>query len=97
MIILLSIIMPKQPDPYCQANIARKDLVILREKKQQNNNRNIIVIIILLFLFLFSQLFSPLFIPKPLESEIPAKYLDYKPKTLDLLDLIEPELNTLRK
>jgi hypothetical protein len=87
----------KQPDPYCQADITKKNLVILQEKKRQNNSRNIIVIIVLLLLFLFSQLFSPLFIPKPLESEIPAKYLDYKPKTLDLLDLIEPELNTLRK
>jgi hypothetical protein len=35
--------------------------------------------------------------PKPLESEIPVKYLDYKPKVLDLLDLTEPAPNTLRK
>jgi hypothetical protein len=58
-----------------------------------------------LLLSLFTQLFSSqssqplllLFIPKPLESEIPAKYLDHKPKALDPPDLIEPELNTLYK
>jgi hypothetical protein len=44
---------PKQLDPYYQADITRRDLVILQEKKQQNNNRNIIAIIILLPLFLF--------------------------------------------
>jgi hypothetical protein len=53
MIILLFIIVPKRPDPYYQANITRRDLVILREKKQQNNSRNIITIIVLLSLFLF--------------------------------------------
>jgi hypothetical protein len=37
---------------------------------------------------------SPILIPKPLESEIPAKYLDYKSKALDLPDFMEPELNT---
>jgi uncharacterized membrane protein (DUF485 family) len=84
---------PKRLDFYYQADIARRDLVILREKKQQNNTRNTIVIIILVFLFLFLLLFTPEF----LESEIPAKYLDYKPKTLDLPNLIEPKPNTLRK
>jgi hypothetical protein len=33
MIILLLIIVPKQPDPYYQVNITRRDLVILREEK----------------------------------------------------------------
>jgi hypothetical protein len=33
MIILLFIIIPKQPDPYYQVDITRKDLVILREEK----------------------------------------------------------------
>jgi hypothetical protein len=97
--------MPKRLDPYYQANITRRDLVILQEEKQQNDSRNIIVIIILpllllfsqLFLFLFSQLLSLLLIPEPLESEIPAKYLDHKPKTLDLPDLTEPKLNTSYK
>jgi hypothetical protein len=97
MIILLSIIVSKQLDPYYQVDITRKDLVILREKKQQNDSRNIIVIIVLLFLPLSSQSPLPLFIPEPLESEIPAKYLDYKPKTLDLPNPIEPKLNTPRK
>jgi hypothetical protein len=73
------------------------DLVILQEKKQRNDSRNIIAIITLLLLFLFSQLFSFLFIFKPLESKIPAKYLDYKPKFLDPPNFIEPKLNTLRK
>jgi hypothetical protein len=83
---------PKRLDPYYQANITRKNLVILWEEKQQNDSRNIITIIILLLLFLF----SPLFVPEPLELEIPAKYLDNKPKTLDLPDLMEPKLNTPR-
>jgi hypothetical protein len=55
------------------------------------------VIIILQLLFLSSQLISPLFTPEPLELEIPAKYLDYKPKVLDLPDPIEPKPNTPRK
>jgi hypothetical protein len=73
--------------------MARKDLVILQEEKQRNDSRNIIAIIILLFSFLFSQLPSLLFILKPLEPEIPAKYLDYKPKALDLPDFIKLKLN----
>jgi hypothetical protein len=96
---------PKQPDPYYQVDITRRDLVILQEEKQRNNSRNIITIIVLPLLFLFSQLFSllpsqpllPLFIPEPLESEIPAKYLDYKPKALDPPDITEPKLNTSYK
>jgi hypothetical protein len=84
---------PKRPDLYCQADIARKDLVILQEKKQQSNSRNTITTIILPLL----PPPSPLLIPEPLESEIPAKYLDYKSKALDLFDLIEPELNISRK
>jgi hypothetical protein len=84
---------PKRLDPYYQADIARKDLVILREEEQQNDSQNTIVIIVLLPLFLLLLLF----IPKSLESEIPAKYLDYKLKALDLPDLIELKLNTLRK
>jgi hypothetical protein len=35
--------------------------------------------------------------PEFLESEIPAKYLDYEPKTLDPPAPIEPKLNTPRK
>jgi hypothetical protein len=62
--------------------MARKDLVILREEKQRNNNRNTVVTI------------APPPSPSPLESEIPAKYLDHEPKALDLLDLTEPEPNT---
>jgi hypothetical protein len=84
---------PKQPNLYYQADIARKDLVILREKKQQNDSRNIVAIIVLLPLLLF----SPPLIPEPNESKIPAKYLDHKPKALDLFDLTEPKLNTPRK
>jgi hypothetical protein len=87
---------PKRLDLYYQTDIARKDLVILQEEKQRNNSRNTIAIIILLFLFLFSQLFSPLFTPESLESEIPAKYLDYKPKFLDP-PIMEPKPNTPRK
>jgi hypothetical protein len=98
MIILLSIIVPKQSDPYYQANITRRDLAILQEEKQRNNSRNTIVTIALPpsppFLFLLSQLLSLLFTPDPLESEIPAKHLDHKPKALDLPDLTEPNLNT---
>jgi hypothetical protein len=101
MIIPLSIIMPKRLDFYYQVDIARKDLVILQGKKQRNDSRNIIVIIVLpllpLFLQSFSQLFSLLLTPEPLEPEIPAKYLDHKPKALDLPDIIEPKLNTLYK
>jgi hypothetical protein len=48
--------MPKRPDPYYQADITRRDLVILREEKQQNDSRNIIIIIILLPLPPFMQL-----------------------------------------
>jgi hypothetical protein len=93
MIILLFIIVPKQLDPYFQANITRRDLVILREKKQRDDSRNTIVIITLLS----SQLSSLLFMPEPLESEIPVKYLDYKPKALDPPDFTEPKPNTPRK
>jgi hypothetical protein len=89
MIIPLFIIVPKQLDFYYQANITRRDLVILQEKKQWNDSQNTIVIIALPFLFLF--------IPEPLESEIPAKYLDHKPKVLDPPDLTEPKPNTPRK
>jgi hypothetical protein len=88
---------PKQPDPYYQVDIARKDLVILREEKQRNNSWNIIVTIILPLLPLFSQLPSLLFIPEPLELEIPAKYLNHEPKALDPPDITEPEPNTPRK
>jgi hypothetical protein len=95
MIILLSIIIPKRLDPYYQADITRRDLVILREEKQRNNNRNIIATIILPFLLPPSQPFSPPFTPEPLESEIRAKYLNHK--TLDLPDLMEPEPNAPRK
>jgi hypothetical protein len=84
---------PKRLDPYYQVDITRKDLVILQEEKQQNDSRNIIVIIVLLLSLLFSLLLTP----EPLESEIPAKYLDHKPKALDLPDLIEPKPNTSRK
>jgi hypothetical protein len=35
--------------------------------------------------------------PEPLESEIPAKYLDHEPKALDLSNPMEPEPNTPRK
>jgi hypothetical protein len=94
MIILLSAIIPKRLDPYYQADITRKNLVILRGK---NNGRNIIAIITLPPSFLFSQPFSPLFTPEPLESEIPAKYLDPKPKALDLPNPTELKLNTPRK
>jgi hypothetical protein len=69
----------------------------LREKKQRNDSRNTIVTIILPLLFLLSQLLSPLLIPEPLELEIPAKHLDYKPKAPDPPDLTEPKLNTPRK
>jgi hypothetical protein len=31
---------------------------------------------------------------KPLESEIPVKHLDHKPKALDLPDLTEPKPNS---
>jgi hypothetical protein len=89
MIILLSGIVPKRLDPYYQADITRKDLAILREKKQQSDSRNTIAIIVLPL--------SSLLTPEPLESEIPTKYLDHKPKVLDLSDLIEPKLNTPRK
>jgi hypothetical protein len=89
---------PKRLDPYYQADITRKDLVILQEKKQRrSNSRNTIVIIVLLFLPLFSQPLLPLLTPEPLESEIPAKYLDHKPKTLDLPNLTEPKPNAPRK
>jgi hypothetical protein len=94
MIILLFIIVLKQPDPYYQVDIARRDLIILREEKQRNNSRNTIITIILLLSPLFSHLFSPLFMPEPLESEIPAKYLDYKPKALDPPYFTESEPNT---
>jgi hypothetical protein len=47
MIILLFVIVPKRLDPYYQADIARKDLAILREEKRRNNSRNIIAIIVL--------------------------------------------------
>jgi hypothetical protein len=77
--------------------MTRKDLVILQEEKRQNNSRNIIIIIVQLLLFLFSQPLLFLFMPKPLESEIPAKYLDYKSKALDLSNLTEPKPNTPRK
>jgi hypothetical protein len=97
MIILLSIIVPKRLDPYYQANIARKDLVILQEKKQQSDGRNIIAKITLLLLFLFSQLLLLLFTPEPLESEIPAKYLDYELKVLDLPNFTGSKLNSSRK
>jgi hypothetical protein len=93
MIIPLFIIVPKRLDLYCQTNIARRDLVILHEKKQRNYGRNIIAIIVLLLSLLFSQLPSPLFIPEPLESEIPAKYLDHEPKALDP-PATEPKPNT---
>jgi hypothetical protein len=83
------IIIPKRLDPYYQANITRRDLVILREEKQRNDSRNIIAIIVLSP--------SPPLTPEPLEPEIPAKYLDHEPKALDLLNLTEPELNTPRK
>jgi hypothetical protein len=86
MIILSFAIIPKQPDPYYQVDITRKDLVILQEKKQQNNSRNIIIIITLPP--------SPLLMPKPLDSEIPAKYLDHKLKALDPPNLTELETNT---
>jgi hypothetical protein len=89
MIILLSAIVPKQLDPYCQANITRKDLVILQEEKQRNDSRNIVVIIVLPP--------SPLLTPELLESEIPAKYLDYEPKALDPPDPTKPKPNTPRK
>jgi hypothetical protein len=89
--------MPKQLDFYYQADITRKNLVILQEKKQRNNSRNIIAIIVLLLLPLFSQPPSLLFMPKPLESKIPAKYLDHEPKDLDLLIPMEPEPDTPRK
>jgi hypothetical protein len=88
---------PKQPDPYYQVDITRRDLAILREKKRQNDSRNIIVIIVLLPLLLFLQPLSPPLTHEPLESEIPAKYLDHKPKTLDLSNLTEPKPNTSRK
>jgi hypothetical protein len=77
--------------------MARRDLAILREEKRRSDGRNTIAIIVLLPSPLLSQLLSPLLTPEPLGSEIPAKYLDHKPKTLDLLDLIEPELNASRK
>jgi hypothetical protein len=93
MIILLFVIVPKRLDPYYQADIARKDLAILREEKRRNNSRNIIAIIVLPL----SPPLSPLLTPKPLESEIPAKYLDYKPKALDLPNLTEPKPNIPRK
>jgi hypothetical protein len=35
--------------------------------------------------------------PELLESEIPAKYLNYKPKALDPPNPIEPKLNIPRK
>jgi hypothetical protein len=74
---------------------------MLREEKQRNDSRNIVAIIVLLPSPLFSlspsQLLLFLFIPEPLESEIPAKYLNYKPKALDLPDLTEPKPNTLHK
>jgi hypothetical protein len=85
---------PKQPDPYYQADITRRDLVILREEKQRNDNRNTIVIIVLSLLPLSMQLLLLLLTPEPLESEIPAKYLDYEPKALDLPNLMEPKPNT---
>jgi hypothetical protein len=47
MIIPLFIIVPKQPDPYYQVDIARRDLVILREEKRRSDSRNIIAIIVL--------------------------------------------------
>jgi hypothetical protein len=104
MIIPLSAIVPKRPDPYYQTDITRRDLVILREKKQQNDSRNIIVTIVLPLSpppsQPFSQPPSPPLTPEPLEPlepEIPAKYLDHEPKALDLLDITEPELNTPRK
>jgi hypothetical protein len=105
MIIPLSAIVPKRPDPYYQTDIARRDLVILREEKRRSDSRNTIVIIVLPPSPLLtqppspqpSQPPSPLLTPEPLESEIPAKYLDYKPKTLDLSNLTEPKPNTSRK
>jgi hypothetical protein len=69
------------------------DLVILQEEKRQNDGRNTVVIIALPPSFLLSQPHSPQPIPKPLESEIPAKHLDYEPKALDPPDLTEPEPN----
>jgi hypothetical protein len=88
--------MPKRPDPYYQANITRRDLVILREEKRRNDGRNIIIIIILPLSFLFSQLLLLPLTPELLESEIPAKYLDHE--ALDPPpDLTEPEPNTPRK
>jgi hypothetical protein len=78
--------MPKRPDPYYQTNITRRNLVIPQEKKQLSDSQNTIIIIALPLL--------PPFIPESLESRIPAKYLDYKPKTLDLPNFTEPEPNT---
>jgi hypothetical protein len=74
--------------------MTRKDLVILQEEKQRNDSRNTIVIIALPLSPLLSQLFSPLFTPEPLESEILAKYLDHKSKALDPPNLTEPKPNT---
>jgi hypothetical protein len=85
---------PKRPDPYCQADITRRDLVILREEKQQNDGRNIIATIVLPPSPLPSQPPSPPLTPEPLEPEIPAKYLDYKPKALDPSNITEPKPNT---
>jgi hypothetical protein len=86
--------------------MARKDLVILQEEKQRSDSRNTIVTIALpplpppsplpspLLSQLPSQLPSPPPTPEPLESEIPAKHLDHKPKALDPPDLTEPKPNT---
>jgi hypothetical protein len=70
MIIPLSTIVPKRPDPYYQANIARRDLVILREEKRQSDSRNIIATIFLLP----SPPFSLPLTPEPLESKIPEVF-----------------------
>jgi hypothetical protein len=89
--------MPKRLDLYYQANITRRDLVILQEEKWRSDSRNIIATIVLLPLPPLLQPLSPLLTPEPLELEIPAKYLDYEPKVLDPPDITELKPNTLRK
>jgi hypothetical protein len=82
-----SAIVLKQLGPYCQVNITREDLVILREEKQRNDGRNIIITIALLFLQLLSQLFSllfsQLFSPPFSQSFLPPLLQIFSPEPLE--------------
>jgi hypothetical protein len=85
MIIPPSAIIPKQPDSYFKADIARRDLVILREEKRRSISRNIVVIIVLLLSPPFSQLPSQLLSQPPSQplSQLFSQPLSPPPEPLE--------------